>query len=65
MYDVIYLDQRGETQVLGARLERDSAAELARSEARRRQACRMFLAGSSFTPRSDMVLVVESELETV
>jgi hypothetical protein len=59
MYDVLYLDKRNGCGVVAKRLERRSAIEIARVEARRRHAARMFAAGSASTPRN-VVLIVES-----
>ena len=41
-------------------LDRDAACELARAEARKRNAGRMFLAGSEPRATGDVVLIVES-----
>ena len=63
MYDVLYLAYRDgapKSSLVGQRLDRDSACRLARAEARRRNAGRMFLAGSDPTPVGDVVLIVES-----
>jgi hypothetical protein len=60
MYDVLYLDSSSRSRILASGLERHSAARIARDEARRRQVCRMFTAGSAYVPRSDAVLVVDS-----
>ncbi len=61
MYDVLYLDQSGGALTLGARLEREAAVDLARAEARRRRAGRMFLAGSERPCRGGVVVIVEAE----
>jgi len=64
MYDVLYMayrDGAAHRSVVGSGLDRDAACELARSEARKRNAGRMFLAGSEPGPVGDVVLIVESE----
>lgn len=61
MYDVLYLDHRGGSLTLGAQLDRDAATDLARTEARRRRAGRMFLAGSERPCRGAVVVIVETE----
>jgi len=64
MYDVLYMAYRDGAEhrsVVGSGLDRDAACELARSEARKRNAGRMFLAGSEPGPVGDVVLIVESE----
>ena len=60
MYDVVYVDSTTGWQVIARGLQKESAAQLARDEAKRRKACRMFLAGSPATPRANTVLVVEA-----
>jgi hypothetical protein len=60
MYDVIYLDTNSRARVLAKGLSRESAAEVARAEARRRHTGRMFLAGSESVPRSHAVVVIRS-----
>ena len=60
MYDVVYVDSTTGWQVIASGLPREPAAQLARDEAKRRKACRMFLAGSPATPRANAVLVVEA-----
>jgi hypothetical protein len=60
MYDVVYLDSKGSRQMVAASLDRDAAAELARCEARRRHAGRMFLAGSEPPCRGGLVLIVDA-----
>jgi hypothetical protein len=63
VYDVLYMAYRnGQPQrsVLAQGLDRDRACELARDEARRRNAGRMFLAGSEPHAIGDVVLIVES-----
>ncbi|MDP9228296.1 MAG: hypothetical protein M3M99_04490 [Actinomycetota bacterium] len=63
MYDVLYMAYKDGTEhraIVASGLERDAACELARSEARRRNAGRMFLAGSDPHPVGDVVLIVES-----
>jgi len=61
MYDVVHVDSTTKWRVIASGLEREPAAQLARDEARRRKACRMFLAGSPVAPRANAVLVVEAE----
>ena len=61
MYDVLYLDHCGGSLTVGARLEREAATELARAEARRRRAGRMFLAGSERPRRGGVVVIVDAE----
>lgn len=59
MYDVLYLDHSGHSNLLASMLDRDAATELARCEARRRHGGRMFLVGSE-QPRRGMVLIVKA-----
>jgi hypothetical protein len=59
MYDVVYLDGTRQERVLASRLERDSAVTIARAEARRLRAGRMFLAGSE-TLGGQVVVIVPS-----
>lgn len=61
MYDVVYINRTRRSTVLGSGLGRDSAAAVAREEARRRRAGRMFLAGSEPMARQSVVLIVESQ----
>ena len=61
MYDVLYLDESGGSHTLGARLDREAAADLARAEARRRRSGRMFLAGSERPCRGGIVVIVETD----
>jgi hypothetical protein len=61
MYDVVYLDSAARRKVVATGLERERAAEIARTEARRRHAARMFAVGSAYLPRSDAVLIVDSQ----
>jgi hypothetical protein len=63
MYDVLYLaytDGAPHRSLVARELDRDAACRLARAEARRRNAGRMFLAGSDPKPVGDVVLIVES-----
>jgi hypothetical protein len=60
MYDVVYLDSARTSTVLAAGLSGDAAATLARNEAKRRNAARMFGAGSETPSRGRVVLIVES-----
>ena len=61
MYDVVYLDGQRHPQVVATRLNRESAAGLARAEARHRRAGRMFLAGSESAPPTHAVVIVRSD----
>jgi hypothetical protein len=62
MYDVVYLDQSGHHNVVGAHLAKESACALALDESRRRGVGRMFLAGSEeSTPVGAQVLIIESQ----
>jgi hypothetical protein len=61
MYDVVYINRTRRPTVLESGLARDSAVTVAREEARRRRAGRMFLAGSEPMDRRSVVLIVESE----
>jgi hypothetical protein len=63
VYDVLYMNYREGTErrsILASGLDRDTACEVARSEARKRNAGRMFLAGSEPRAIGDVVLIVES-----
>ena len=63
MYDVLFMAYRDGTpqrSVVATGLDRDAACQLARDEARRRNAGRMFLAGSEPRAVGDVVLIVES-----
>jgi hypothetical protein len=61
MYDVLYINRTQRSTVVGSRLARESAVSVARREARRGRAGRMFLAGSEPVDRHSVVLIVESE----
>jgi hypothetical protein len=61
MYDVVYLDRTHRERLLASRLERDSAVTIARAEARRLRAGRMFLAGSEQAPGEVVVIVPSAE----
>jgi hypothetical protein len=61
MYDVVYLDGKKRRHVLAKGLSRESAAGVARAEARRRHAARMFLAGSESVPQGHAVVIIRSE----
>jgi len=65
MYDVLYLDREGGARTVAAQLDRDAAAELARLEASRRHAGRMFLAGSERPCRGDIVVIVDDKDTTL
>jgi hypothetical protein len=58
VYDVLYLDQRGSSNLVAAGLTREVAARTARDEARRRGVGRMFLAGSELPASGCAVLIV-------
>ena len=63
VYDVLYMAYRDGTEhrsTVASGLDRDAACEIARSEARKRNAGRMFLAGSDPRPIGDVVVIVES-----
>jgi len=60
MYDVVYLDESRRERVLAAGLAREGAVTLARSEARRLRAARMFLCGTDTSPAPRTILIVES-----
>ena len=63
MYDVLYVAYRDgapKRSIVATGLDRDAACQLARDEARRRNAGRMFLAGSEPRVVGDVVLIVES-----
>jgi len=61
MYDVVYLDDKRHPEIVATGLNRESAAGLAREEARRRHAGRMFLAGSENAPPTHAVVIIRSE----
>jgi hypothetical protein len=65
MYDVLYLDRQGSALKVASRLDRSTAAELARSEANRRRTGRMFLAGSERPCRGDIVVIVNDNDRTL
>ena len=65
MYDVLYLDHNGGAVTVAAHLDRERATELARSEARKRRAGRMFLAGSERPCRGDVVVIVDEHDATL
>jgi hypothetical protein len=60
MYDVVYMDKRRRREVLATGLSRESATGIARAEARRRHAGRMFLAGSESTTPTNSVVIIRS-----
>jgi hypothetical protein len=64
MYDVLYINRTQRSTTVGSGLGRESAVTVARREARRRRAGRMFLAGSEPMDRHSVVLIVESERAT-
>lgn len=61
MYDVVYLDHGQRSTVLAQSVTTESAVTIAREEARRLHAGRMFGAGSEIAPLGKVVLIVESE----
>jgi hypothetical protein len=61
MYDVVYVDTKRRRQVVATHLNRESAAGVARAEARRRRAGRMFLAGSEAAPPAHAVVIIRSD----
>ena len=61
LYDVLYRDPSHADLLIAAGLDRETACELARSEASRRHVGRMFAAGSDLTPVGDVVLIVDSK----
>ena len=61
VYDVVYLDGQRRPEVVATRLNRESAAGVARAEARRRRAGRMFLAGWESSPPTHAVVIVRSD----
>lgn len=63
MYDVLYMAQGDgprKRSLIASGLDREAACRVARAEARRRKAGRMFLAGSEPRPDGDLVLIVDS-----
>jgi hypothetical protein len=63
VYDVLYMaytDGGERRSLIASGLDRNAACEVARTEARKRNAGRMFLAGSEPTAVGDVVLIVES-----
>jgi hypothetical protein len=64
MYDVLLMNRTGNPTVLVSGLKRESAVDIARTEARRRRVGRMFLAGSEVAP-GEQVVIVESVREAV
>jgi hypothetical protein len=60
VYDVLYVDRTHRKKVVASGLAKEEACDLARAEARRRRAGRMFLAGSEAIPLSDCLLIVRS-----
>jgi hypothetical protein len=60
MYDVVFLDETRKWTVLASGLSGDAAATVARSEAKRRQAARMFRTGSEPPSKGRVVLIVEA-----
>jgi hypothetical protein len=61
MYDVLYLDDGRRSTVLAAGLHSDAAADVAREEAKRRHAARMFGSGSEPPCQGRIVLIVETD----
>jgi hypothetical protein len=60
MYDVVYVDRKSRRRIVATGLSRDSAAGVARAEARRLGAGRMFLAGSESTTPTNSVVIIRS-----
>lgn len=60
MYDVLYRDRSHHDKLIATGLAHQAACELARAEARRRHAGRMFAAGSELGPLVETVLIVDS-----
>jgi hypothetical protein len=60
VYDVLYLDRRGE-RIVASGLARQDACDVAKAEARRRGVGRMFLAGSELGRPDDLVVIVDSD----
>ena len=60
MYDVLYFDDGRRSTLLASGLAGDAAAGIAREEARRRHAARMFGTGSEPPCQGRLVLIVES-----
>jgi hypothetical protein len=60
VYDVVCMDGHSRREVLATGLSRESAAGIARAEARRRHAGRMFLAGSESTTPTNAVVIIRS-----
>lgn len=63
MYDVVHMAPKDGSQrrsLIASGLSKQAACELARSEARRRNVGRMFLAGSEPRPDGEVVLIVDS-----
>jgi hypothetical protein len=60
MYDVLFMQRTRGCTIVASRVERESAARIARQEARSRRVSRMFLAGSACVPHTDAVLIVRS-----
>lgn len=61
MYDVVYLDDGLRSTVVASGLSGKVAITVARNEAKRRHAARMFRAGSELSYQGRVVLIVESE----
>ena len=59
MYDVLYVNGK-RSGVLAAGIGRDAAINIARAEARKRRAGRMFAAGSSAATVGNLVLIVDA-----
>ena len=63
MYDVVFLDDGRRSTVVASGLSGDLAASVARDEARRRDAARMFHSGSEPPCQGRIVLIVEAAVE--
>lgn len=61
MYDVVYLEHGRRSAVLAQSVTTESAVTIARQEARRLRAGRMFGTGSELASLGKVILIVESE----
>jgi hypothetical protein len=59
VYDVLYVNGK-RSGILAAGIDREAAISIARAEARKRRAGRMFAAGSSAATAGNLVLIVDS-----
>jgi hypothetical protein len=58
VYDVVYLDRGHQSTVIASGVNGDIAADVARHEAKARQAARMFSQGSEPPNQGHLVLIV-------